>query len=110
MQHPCSVAPFVAVADIYGALISRRCYKEPYSHALATTLMTEMRGSTFDPSVLDAFFRIEGEIKEIAALYRDESEHSGIQPLERDAYERQVCAVPRGTTTASLNAKAHRAG
>ncbi|MEO9101266.1 MAG: hypothetical protein ABI256_02060 [Rhodoferax sp.] len=56
MQHPCSVAPFVAVGDIYGALISRRCYKEPYSHALATTLMTEMRGSTFDPSVLDAFF------------------------------------------------------
>lgn len=64
----------MAVADIYDALISRRCYKEPFAHALATTLMREARGTIFDPLVLDTFFRIEDKIKEIATRYRDEEE------------------------------------
>ncbi len=65
----------MAVADIYDALISRRCYKEPFPHSVATRMMREMRGTTFDPLVLDAFFRIESEIQSIAARYRDEREH-----------------------------------
>lgn len=64
----------MALADIYDALISRRCYKEPYPHALATTLLREMRGTTFDPLVLDAFFNIEAQIQQIAARYGDESD------------------------------------
>jgi len=62
----------MAIADIYDALISRRCYKEPFTHAHAMTLIRGMRGSTFDPRVLDAFEAIEPEILEIAARYRDE--------------------------------------
>lgn len=61
----------MAVADIYDALISRRCYKEPFPHVAATTLMREARGTTFDPVVLDAFFAIEDEVKRIAARYPD---------------------------------------
>ena len=64
----------MAAADIYDALISRRCYKEPFSHELATRLMREARGTTFDPDVLDAFFAIESAIQAIAAKYRDEPE------------------------------------
>ena len=64
----------MAVADIYDALISRRCYKEPFNHELATTLMRDARGTSFDPAVLDAFFRIENAIKEIAAKFSDEIE------------------------------------
>jgi adenylate cyclase len=64
----------MAVADIYDALISRRCYKEPFPHAMATDYMREMRGTTFDPEVLDAFFEIEDAIKAIAEEYRDEAE------------------------------------
>jgi adenylate cyclase len=64
----------MAVADIYDALISRRCYKEPFSHEVATTMMRELRGTTFDPVVLDAFFEIEDEIRRIAACFRDEDE------------------------------------
>ncbi len=77
----------MAVADIYDALISRRCYKEPFSHAVATTLMSDMRGSTFDPMVLDAFFRIEDEIKHIAALYRDEAEGLGVHAPAHDVHQ-----------------------
>ena len=64
----------MAVADVYDALISRRCYKEPYSHEKATALMREGRGSSFDPAVLDAFFNIEDLINEIAATFNDENE------------------------------------
>ncbi len=64
----------MAVADIYDALISRRCYKEPFPHEVATNLMREARGTIFDPVVLDAFFSIEVTIKEIAAQYSDEAE------------------------------------
>lgn len=61
----------MAVADIYDALISRRCYKEPFTHNHATALMRKMRGTTFDPAVLDAFFAIEEQIKQIAARFQD---------------------------------------
>ncbi|MGN6083938.1 CHASE2 domain-containing protein [Trinickia sp.] len=64
----------MAVADIYDALISRRCYKEPFSHEVSTTMMREMGGTTFDPVVLDAFFEIEDEIRRIAGCFRDEDE------------------------------------
>jgi HD-GYP domain-containing protein (c-di-GMP phosphodiesterase class II) len=64
----------MSVADIYDALISRRCYKEPFPHEKATSFMREASGKTFDPVVLDAFFSIEDKIKEIAAKYRDEEE------------------------------------
>ena len=64
----------MAVADIYDALISRRCYKEPFSHELATSLMRAGRGTTFDPALLDAFFAIEDRIKAIAFQYKDEAD------------------------------------
>jgi adenylate cyclase len=64
----------MAVADIYDALISRRCYKEPFSHERSITMMRELRGKTFDPVVFDAFIEIEDEIKQIAADFRDEDE------------------------------------
>ena len=62
----------MAVADIYDALISRRCYKEPFSHEDSLQMMREMRGSTFDPLVLDAFLAIEPQICAIAQRFHDE--------------------------------------
>ena len=64
----------MAIADVYDALISRRCYKEPFSHEVATGLLLEGKGSSFDPVVLDAFFSIEEQIKEIANRFVDENE------------------------------------
>ncbi len=64
----------MAAADIYDALISRRCYKEPFSHERATALMRESHGTIFDPVVLDAFFGIEDEIRAIAFRFKDESD------------------------------------
>lgn len=64
----------MAVADVYDALISRRCYKEPFSHELATSMMREARSTIFDPTVLAAFFEIEPAIRDIALAYGDDPE------------------------------------
>ena len=64
----------MAVADVYDALISRRCYKPPFPHARAMSMMREERSKLFDPAVLDAFFSIEDKILAIAASYQDAHE------------------------------------
>lgn len=61
----------MAAADIYDALINRRCYKDPFPHDRAKAMMEELRGATFDPAVLDAFFAIEMEVVEIATRFSD---------------------------------------
>jgi putative two-component system response regulator len=45
----------MAIADVYDALVSKRPYKEPFSHDTAMRIMRESRGSHFDPVILDAF-------------------------------------------------------
>ncbi|MGE5516875.1 MAG: two-component system response regulator [Bacteroidota bacterium] len=59
-------ARLMAVADVYDALISRRVYKESMPHEKAVIIMTEGRGSHFDPDVLDAFLDIQDEFRAIA--------------------------------------------
>ncbi len=67
-------ARIMAVADVYDALISRRCYKPAFPHERAMELIREQRGTAFDPEVLDAFFSIEPVIVSIAARFRDDEE------------------------------------
>ena len=71
----------MAVADIYDALISRRCYKEAFPHERAKSVMRSLRGTTFDPVVLDAFLEIESEILQIATCFRDADEEKGKRKL-----------------------------
>lgn len=64
-------ARLMAVADVYDALISVRCYKPAFSHEIAVGIILEGRGSHFDPDVVDAFKRIESEFLTIAAKFPD---------------------------------------
>ncbi len=64
----------MAVADVYDALISQRCYKAPYSHQDSLEMMRQERGKTFDPEVLEAFLNIEQQVQTIAKTYHDDSE------------------------------------
>lgn len=45
----------MAIADVYDALVSKRCYKEPMSFQLAYETMIENMGSQFDPSLEEVF-------------------------------------------------------
>ncbi|CAK0754040.1 putative cyclic di-GMP phosphodiesterase VC_1348 [Azospirillaceae bacterium] len=64
-------ARLMAVADVYDALISRRIYKPPFSHEKAVALISEGRGSHFDPDLVDGFLRIEAAFRDIAAAFAD---------------------------------------
>ena len=83
-------ARLMAVADVYDALISRRVYKQPMSHEKAVAIITEGRGSHFDPDMVDAFLELEQEFKKIAATYADSDEdmHKKVEYLDKAMSER----------------------
>jgi HD-GYP domain-containing protein (c-di-GMP phosphodiesterase class II) len=64
----------MAVADVYDALISRRVYKEPFSHDKAVCIIRDGRGTHFDPDMVDAFLVVEQEVKKIALELVDSEE------------------------------------
>ncbi len=63
-------ARLMALVDVYDALISRRCYKEPYSFEKSEQIIIEGSGKHFDPKIVDAFIVLKEEFKEIAEDYR----------------------------------------
>jgi len=64
-------ARLMAVADVYDALISRRIYKEGFTHERASGIIVEGRGKHFDPDMVDAFLALGAEFQEIAHRYHD---------------------------------------
>ncbi|MFZ4289210.1 response regulator [Variovorax sp. HJSM1_2] len=69
-QIPIS-ARLMAVADVYDALISRRVYKEGMSHDSAVAVITQGRGSHFDPDMVDAFVAVADQFQQIALTFAD---------------------------------------
>lgn len=61
----------VAVADVFDALTSKRCYKDPMSKEQCFEILREGRGEHFDPQVIDAFFAVEEEILQTLDRLRD---------------------------------------
>ncbi|MDR2613666.1 MAG: HD domain-containing protein [Deltaproteobacteria bacterium] len=51
----------MAVSDVYDALVSRRPYKEPMSHAEASGIIVRGAGTHFDPAIAGVFSRLSGE-------------------------------------------------
>ncbi len=62
----------MALADVYDALRSKRVYKPAFSHEKARSIILEGSGSHFDPTVVDAFLKVEQQFIEIANTYADE--------------------------------------
>ena len=62
----------MAVADVYDALISKRCYKPAFTHERAVEIITEGRGQHFDPILTDGFLEISEEFRKIATQFQDE--------------------------------------
>ena len=59
-------ARVMAVADVFDALISDRCYKKGFPYDKAFSIIREERGRQFDPKIVDAFFAAEEQILEVA--------------------------------------------
>lgn len=60
-----------AVADVYDALSTKRPYKAAFPREKCFEIMSEGRGTHFDPAILDAFFRRSDEIIRVQMEYMD---------------------------------------
>jgi len=58
-------ARIVAVADVYDALRSDRCYKPPFDIEQSRRIITDESGSHFDPAVVQAFLNVFPQIEEM---------------------------------------------
>jgi HD-GYP domain-containing protein (c-di-GMP phosphodiesterase class II) len=61
----------MALADNYDALRSRRPYKAPFSHQESRQIIVGLRGSHFDPALVDAFLRREEDFRRISEELAD---------------------------------------
>ncbi len=55
----------MAIADVYDALRSERCYKQAFSHEKTRGIIEGDAGTHFDPNLVDAFLRREAEFDRI---------------------------------------------
>jgi putative two-component system response regulator len=53
----------MAIADVYDALVSKRSYKEPFSHEEAVNIILGGRGTQFDPYLVDLFMTLADRFK-----------------------------------------------
>lgn len=65
-------ARIMSVADMYDALVSERIYKEKWSHEDACAEISRLKGTRFDPAVVEAFLMECENFIRIAELYKDE--------------------------------------
>ena len=48
----------MAIIDVYDALVSKRPYKEPFTHEEAVKIIMDSTGEMFDPLIAEAFFEV----------------------------------------------------
>lgn len=61
----------MALADIYDALISKRIYKDAYTHRHAIEIVTQSSGNHLDPDMVEAFLQLQDKFSDIAVEYSD---------------------------------------
>ncbi len=57
-------ARIMAIADVFDALISKRCYKSEFSLDKAFEIIEESAGSHFDPTLVEIFLKLRPEIED----------------------------------------------
>ena len=60
----------LAIADCYDALTSDRPYRRAMGHTAARTMMSQRRGTMFDPQMTDAFLQIVQGLRPVSANAR----------------------------------------
>lgn len=61
----------MAIADVYDALVSKRCYKEAFPYEVAEKIILTGDGKHFDPLIIKAFFALKDDFKAIAEKYKE---------------------------------------
>lgn len=64
-------ARIMALADVYDALTTKRCYKNAISHSDTCEIIKKEKGKHFDPDVTEAFLRKEKEFLRTSEVMAD---------------------------------------
>lgn len=64
-------ARIMAVADVYDALSSKRCYKQAIDHESCRDIICDGSGSHFDPALVEAFIAAEEQFVRIASMLQE---------------------------------------
>ncbi len=70
-------ARIVAVIDVYDALVHKRVYRPALSEGEAIQIMSQDKGTHFDPRVFDAFLRVLPKLRQIRMEVKDEAHDDG---------------------------------
>ena len=65
-------ARIIAIADVFDALSSKRCYKEPMSLEKVLKIMKADAGTHFDPNLVELFLENLDKFLEIKETYKDD--------------------------------------
>lgn len=63
----------MALADVYDALISKRCYKEAMDFQSAEEIIEKGKGTHFDPAIVHAFLILKEQFREVAQRFKEEN-------------------------------------
>ena len=63
----------MAIADVYDALISDRPYKSAFTHKKAVEIITQGRGTQFDPQIVDVFLEVSDLFAAVNTANSDET-------------------------------------
>jgi putative two-component system response regulator len=61
----------MAVADVYDALRSKRCYKDAVTHEKSRDIIVAGGGTHFDPAIVEAFVAREQDFDRIRTAMED---------------------------------------
>ncbi len=64
-------ARIVSLCDTYDALVTKRPYKEAFTHEKAIEIIQEEKGISFDPEIVDLFLKIHNRFLKIREDYED---------------------------------------
>ena len=64
-------ARIMAVADVFDALVSDRCYKKGFPFEKAMGIIKEDAGTHFDPLVADAFIKSSDRVREVMRKFKE---------------------------------------
>ena len=65
-------ARIMAIADVFDALISKRCYKDAYPIEEAFEIIKSESGTHFDPKLVDVFLSNKEKIIELSGIHKEE--------------------------------------
>ena len=62
-------ARLAALADVYDALVCARVYKAAFPHSESVKIITDGRGTQFDPIIIDSLIQVQKDFQRIAEQY-----------------------------------------